>query len=151
MIHSGARGVPDRSGFSVPTHLFRHVGEASGGDEVSADGMRVSRRGIEATRDQDDVRTELPCHRHNHAPVERIAFRNEPNDDSYDHARSRARRSKIRAPFLPERGQVLGVSHGRLEPARPRNVDVETDAGTDPALDRTSGSRVKVAVVVAVQ
>ena len=92
MIHSGARGVPDRSGFSVPTHLFRHVGEASGGDEVSADGMRVSRRGIEATRDQDDVRTELPCHRHNHAPVERIAFRNEPNDDSYDHARSRARR-----------------------------------------------------------
>ena len=65
-------------------------------------------------------------------------------------ARALGDRSKIRAPFLPERGQVLGVSHGRLEPARPRNVDVETDAGTDPALDRTSGSRVKVAVVVAV-
>ena len=62
-------GVPDRPGRSVSAHLFRHVGEASGGDEVAADGVRVSRRGIEATRDQYNVRVELPRHRHDHAPV----------------------------------------------------------------------------------
>ena len=57
----------------------------------------------------------------------------------------------MRAPSLPECGQVLCVSHGRLESAGPRNIDVETDAGPDAALDRTSGARIEVAVVVSVQ
>ena len=50
-------------------NLFRHVGKAGGGDKISADRVRMSRGGIEATRDQDNIGIELSRHRHDHAPV----------------------------------------------------------------------------------